>query len=45
MTGQGEDWNAHLPILLRSGYSVAPDELQGHEAPRPPTRSLTNIMV
>jgi len=51
VTPQGVVWltqvpiDQHLPILLRSGYAVAPDELQSAQPPRAPTRSLTNLMV
>jgi hypothetical protein len=34
-----------VPHLTKAGYTVAPDELQTCEPPRPAVRSLTNIMV
>ena len=51
VTPQGIVWLTQVPIqwlpnLTRGAlYEVAPDEEQGYDPPRPPTRSLTNLMV
>jgi hypothetical protein len=50
VTPQGIVWLTQVPIawvphLTKALYEVAPDDEQGYNPPRPPTRSLTNIMV